>query len=298
MGRNYFLDKDALIDKNGNIYFVLTNYNPYGYIFAYLKYIYTGKGLWKGFDRNLKYYGIKNLLLSRQEFVYEPCFGATFPIKRLSEIRKHFTPEEKVNEIIRKSTNTNLEAIALDLISKINVKNLGITGSILLNIQHQKSDIDFVVYGDKDTDDFFNTFEGFDIDKDWILETSKNYNIPIELAKSLYNKKIRGIYRGVKYSVLFVDNKPWEYCREVCIKKGPIKISGEVYGDTRALYYPSTAYLFSNGKVFKIISYEGIYSSILYGRHKAEIYGMLMKCDENTIIIGDREIGGYVRSYM
>ncbi|AWR94363.1 nucleotidyltransferase domain-containing protein [Acidianus brierleyi] len=299
MGRNYFLDKDALIDKNDNIFFVLTNYNPYGYVFAYLKYIYTGKGLWKGFDRNLRYYGIRNLLQSRQEFIYEPCFGASFPIKRLSEVKKHLTPEDKIDEIIRKSSTSELDEIILDLISKIDVKNIGITGSILLNIQHSKSDIDFVIYGDKDTEDFFNTFEGFDIDKDWILETSKNYNIPVELAKSLYNKKTRGIYKGIKYSILFVDNKPWQYCKDICIKEGPIKISGDIYGDVRALYYPSTAFLFSNKKTFKILSYEGIYNTVLYGNHKVEIYGMLMECNEdNTIIVGDREIGGYIRPYM
>ncbi|WP_252897042.1 hypothetical protein [Metallosphaera hakonensis] len=65
------MDKDAFSDKDGNFGFVITNQNPPGYLFGYIKYTFTGTGLWKGYDRILKYYGVHNLMRSPQTFSME-----------------------------------------------------------------------------------------------------------------------------------------------------------------------------------------------------------------------------------
>lgn len=302
MGRHYFLDKDAIRDKNDNIYFVFTNYNPPGYVFAYIKYVYTGKGIWKGYERVFKYYGVKNLLKLNQKFNYEPCYDVSFPIVNISEIKKHYRPEEKFDEILRNPHNTDVENVLLEIISRINLGlKIGIGGSILLGIHHKRSDIDFIIYGRRDIEEFINNFEGFEEDKDWVFETANNYSLPIDIVRSLYTKKIRGTYKSIKYSFLFVDDKPWKYCDRICKRVKEVEIDGEVESnDINALLYPSIVTFHSGNETYKVISYEGIFNYLLYKGGKVKVKGMLMSCknDEKAIIIGDREIGGYVRPHM
>ncbi|AWR97314.1 nucleotidyltransferase [Acidianus sulfidivorans JP7] len=304
MGRSYFLDKDLIIDKDDNIFTIITNYNPPGYVFAYLKYKYEGNGLWKGYNRILKYYGVKNLMQisNTQEFLYEPCYDVKYPVLRTSKVKYHYKPEEKLTEIISKSHYTELEITMLDLLSKLEINlKIGIGGSLLLGIFHSKSDIDFIIYGKKSILDFINNFEGFEPDKEWIYETSRNYSLDLDLVKSIYTKKTRGIYRNIKYSFLFVDDVPWKYCETVCHKMKEIEIEGIIEGGSpNALIYPSSALLHSSNKVYKVVSYEGIFNYVMYLGGKVKVKGMLMKCEdeEDVIIIGDREVGGYIRPIL
>ncbi|MBB5253202.1 nucleotidyltransferase [Sulfurisphaera ohwakuensis] len=305
MGRDYFLDKDLIISKDNNIYVVYSNINPFGYIYAYLKYIYTGKGIWKGYERVLRYYGVHNLLKVNQEYIYEPCYDVSFPILRKSMIVKHLKPEEKMRKIIRKSEN-KLESLALEIYDYVNIKNIGITGSLLAGISHENSDIDFVIYGIKDTIDFLESFQGFDEDKDWISETIKNYDISLNLAKDLYDRRVRGMYKGIKYSFLFVNDKVEKYCNIVCKRIGEGEIIANIDDKFNSLFYPSVVTL-SNVSIIKgssapqlLVSYEGIYSMLLYKSNRVYVKGMLMRCEDGEVkmIIGDRDVKGYIRRIL
>ena len=305
MGRDYFLDKDLIIDKDLNIYVVYSNINSYGYVYAYLKYIYTGKGLWRGYERVLKSYGVHNLMKIPQKFIYEPCYDVSFPIISRSAIYKHLKPEHKLKQIISRASN-RLEEIAVEIYEKIGIKDMGITGSLLADISHEKSDIDFVIYGEKNAIDFMSSFKGFERDEEWIYETEKNYKIPLEIAKELYDVRIRGVYKGAKYSFLFVNPYPQKYCDKVCKRVGEGEIVADVYDNSKSLFYPSVV-LLSNVSVIKgeykpkvLVSYEGIYSTLLYKAKRIFAYGMVMKCDDGEvrIVIGDRDVKGYVKKVL
>lgn len=305
MGRDYFLDKDLIIGRDSNIYMVYSNINPFGYVYAYVKYIYSGKGLWKGYERVFKFYGVHNLVRLRQEFLYEPCYDVSFPIILLSNVYKHLKPEEKIKEIISRPKN-RLEEIAIEIYEKINIRDLGITGSILADISHKNSDIDFVIYGERNANDFMNSFYGFERDYNWVIEAQDNYNLALEIAKDLYDVRVRGIYKGVKYSFLFVDPFPQKYCDKVCKRKGEGEIIADIYDNSKALFYPSVVTL-SNVSVLKgdyrpkvLFSYEGIYSTLLYSSRRILSRGMIMECDdgETRIIIGDRNVKGYIKRIL
>lgn len=296
--RDYFLDRDLVISKDGSIYSVFTNYDMPGYIFAYLKYVYTGSGLWRGYERVFRAYGVHNLIKLSQDFVYEPCYDASFPIILKSNIKEHLRPEDKLREILSKSVNNNLELILLDFIEKyIGTSNVGIGGSLLAGISHEKSDIDIIVYGHKKALDYLESFPGFEVDKEWILEANSNYGI--DFADLLYDNRRRGIYKGRKISVLFVDDKPWRYCEHLCRKRGRARIRAKVFGDYEALIYPAKAYVstvIEGEKVNAILSYEGLYSSALFGEKEVIAEGMMMECDDgNYILVGDRDVRGFVK---
>lgn len=236
------------------------------------------------------------MLNTSQNFLFEPCYDVTFPVLLKSEITIHLKPEIKVREILNHTYN-ELEYRAIEILEKIGTNNTGITGSLLAGISHKSSDIDIILYGCKKTIDYIENPIYFEEDKDWIRDTISNYNLDLELAKRLYDKRRRGVYKGTKVSILFNSGISEKYCKKACRKIGSIKVRGVVSGDCNALFYPSTSYLYdSSPRIDLVVSYEGIYSSLLYGERKVEIYGMLMECeDEKIVIIGDREIGGYVR---
>lgn len=305
MGRDYFLDKDIIISKDFNVYMVYSNINSYGYVYAYLKYIYTGKGLWKGYERVFKFYGVHNLMSISQSFLYEPCYDVSFPIILRSVVHKHLKPECKLKHIISR-TNNRLEEIAVEIYENIGIENMGITGSLLAGISHQKSDIDFVIYGTKNSMDFMSSFKGFVKDNEWIYETQKNYKISIDVAKELYDVRVRGVYKGIKYSFLFVNPFPQKYCDKVCKRVGEGEIIGDIDDNSSSLFYPSIVSL-SNVSSVKgghlprvLVSYEGIYSTLLYKAKRIFAHGMLMKCDDGEIriVIGDRDVRGYVKKIL
>ena len=302
MGRDYFLDKDIVIDREGNIYMVYSNVNPYGYIYAMLKYVYTGKGLWRGYERALKYYGVHNVLKLNQEFLLEPCQGVSFPVLRTSQISKHLKPEEKTLEII-KHPNSKQHLAFLKIYEALNVSSVGVTGSLLADIYHENSDVDIVVYGCKEALDVMNNFSGFEEDSEWVIETVRNYKLPLDIVKSLYDKRTRGIVDGVKYSILFVNPRPQRPCEEVCKRVGEVTIEADIESCCEALFYPSKVYLHnvrssSSIKPELLISYEGIYSTLLFKAKRIEAKGMLVQCDRPIIVIGDRDVPGYVRRIL
>ncbi len=294
MGREYFLDKDAIIDRQGNIGFVFTNQNPPGYVFGYTKYIYTGRGLWRGYERVLKYYGVHNLVDSPQKFSVEPCYGVEFPVISLSQVRKRLYPEEGFRKILSNERKVDLAPL-FSLLDKIPNIRLGITGSYLIGIEHANSDVDMVIYGCKDAYDFLSTFQGGSPDKEWVADTARNYSLEIEEVKSLYDVRTRGIYRGMKYSFLFVDDKPHPYCRDVCFPVREVTIQGEIQGDCRSLFYPAVAELYSRD-YYEIVSWEGIYSMALFKGGLARIRGLEMNCSgRRVILVGDRRVKGSIR---
>ncbi|EZQ03829.1 DNA polymerase [Candidatus Acidianus copahuensis] len=295
MGRSYFLDKDIVIDRDNNVYLVYTNFNPPGYIFALKKYIFSGKGLWKGYERNLKQYGAINLAQSSQDFNEEPCYGASFPILLKSRILIHLKPEEFARELLKRSPRDGIEEKIIQIYGDLGILNFGVTGSVLIGIQHKDSDIDIVIYGSKSAEEFISNFEGYEPDTSWPIQASKDYSIPIDMAKKIYDKRTRGIFRGIKYSFLFVDEKPRKYCEKVCTPLGEFRDTGDLEGDVNALFYPSIASFTSTNIEAKIVSYEGIYNIIMYGKRKVKVKGVLMKCDEEySILVGDKKIGGYI----
>ncbi|WP_240938732.1 hypothetical protein [Metallosphaera hakonensis] len=289
------MDKDAFSDKDGNFGFVITNQNPPGYLFGYIKYTFTGTGLWKGYDRILKYYGVHNLMRSPQTFSMEPCYGVEFPVIYRSQIRRHILPEDVFEKVITNEKKINQSDTLFSLLDKVPNSRLGVTGSILLGIQHERSDIDLVIYGCKAAEDFMGSFKGGQPDPDWIAETSKNYSLDVSVVKGLYDIRTRGVYRSIKYSFSFVDDRPHPYCRDVCEVKEEVEVEGELEGDCNSLFYPSIAYLYARD-FYEIVSWEGIFSTALYKSKRVRIKGVRMECSKRQVIlIGDRRTRGFVQ---
>lgn len=301
-----FLDKDGIMDLNGNLYIVVGNNHPEGGVISYVKYVKTTEDSpWRDYKRVVKKYGVNNILNLDQKYIYDPCQGVTLPYIPLAEVRMHYNPVDSLHRVLR-SPRDKLEADVVKLVDGIGIsKGLGVTGSLMFGIQHHHSDIDFIIYGCKRALDFLETFEGFEADNDWLSEASSTYNLAD--PRYFYDKRRRGVYMGRKFSFSFVDTRAGRFCKDVCKNVGYIEAEvfiepnqcGSLFNPIRVEVKESTTLLGDRTLIDYVTSYEGIYSVPLFRGGKMIVGGLLRTCDgHNEILIGDRKVGGFVKGVL
>ena len=86
-------------------------------------------------------------------YTFNPYYQRMLPIIPWSRVRKHYTPQQTVTELL---TANNLAGLRLKVlhflkyvaeIADVPLEKLGISGSIMLGLEDEGSDIDLVVYG-------------------------------------------------------------------------------------------------------------------------------------------------------
>jgi len=173
--KTLLLDGDTLLTREGFIFNVFGYEHPKDRVFAFLKYIPSElKDLfnirllerrWKlngiEFIRAEKLYTAENyrtltniLKDNFPDYVYFcPFRGKEVISVPLSLIKRVFTPKGCLQTLLRKGNRDRLQEAALDLItliscaSNVPFEDLGLHGSIALNMHSDESDIDIVVYG-------------------------------------------------------------------------------------------------------------------------------------------------------
>ncbi|WP_455277597.1 hypothetical protein, partial [[Eubacterium] cellulosolvens] len=163
MPKRTFRDRDHLLTRDGLYFTVVGNIHPQDRIISYLKYFpKLSKESKNNLIRTIKQYDVPNLIESIKivEKNYPHYlnrlenYDFNFPSVPISDIKKHFVPEEKLSDMFDSSYLDSLSQKASDLTkllskeSGVSIINFGITGSILLGIHDPNfSDIDITVYG-------------------------------------------------------------------------------------------------------------------------------------------------------
>ncbi|MCS7139725.1 MAG: nucleotidyltransferase domain-containing protein [Candidatus Nezhaarchaeota archaeon] len=159
-----FRDRDYIETLEGLFFTVVGNVHPRDSVIAYLKYIPSPEGEWgsgnRRFKRALPYYTVP-MLLDTISYLkqYSPYYvkfleelGVEMSTVSTNRIREHYKPEERLQKIIEKPRD-QLEGMVAELAKLITdeagvfMSDLGVTGSILINIHRPFSDIDLVIYG-------------------------------------------------------------------------------------------------------------------------------------------------------
>lgn len=322
-------DHDVVEDFLGRFYVVVGNLHPPNRLVAYLKYvpttiktIWTRRDMW--YDRVLKTYGVRSLhryLRGLQEFSYDPVFNTYIPTVKISSIIRYYYPEVRLREIIS-SVNDELELAVVEFTDMlrsyagISVTCLGVTGSLLTKTHNvSTSDVDVVIYGCRPALDFIEHIDDFlkvRLDRIDLIKQSEVYGLdPRVLAKILPPYK-KFLINGKEVNVLFVDDTPPpRYGSKIYLSLGVIEAVVQVRSnDCRALMYPSIApvekvvniVLGNYGEdVVKhmeyIISYEGIYSYILFLGGTLVVRGILQVVLPDRyyqIMVGGIEEPGYI----
>jgi len=217
-------DHDFLETEDSWIFCVVGDIHPPKRFFSYLKYV-PGAGPWRrggrSFSRVFSDYSMNEfkkileyLKMTRPEFVkQDPVIGTEMSSVPIEFVKKHYNCLEGLRELIARGPRDKLEKLTITLVEEIcdhgglHEDDFGITGSILLQIHHERSDIDLIVYGRRE---FWKTIEilselgylGIRSREQALESMLKRYPITLSDASNLFDRiRYRGVYQGVEFSI-------------------------------------------------------------------------------------------------
>jgi hypothetical protein len=271
--------------------------SPEGLIPVIPKYVSCRESKWKrkklSFCRIISEYGpygISDAIKSSKiKMLYDPIYRIKMPYIKKEDIMIYNNPKDVFTENFIYSYKY-IESLPLfDLIKDLDIKQIGITGSYSLGMQYGESDIDLVIYGEKNVELIYNKF----INNTNIIECKNSFGGVI--IDDLCVPWRRGTYRGMAYSWTGVPNEIASHCdpikdyNKIII---PDKVENlNVYipnGQINGLLYPPCV-RDSNGRY--IISFEFNAGYLLYNGGHLSISGL---SNEKSIIIGTREFPGKI----
>ncbi|MEN3048031.1 MAG: nucleotidyltransferase domain-containing protein [Candidatus Caldarchaeales archaeon] len=262
-------DKDCFVTSEGWIFSVLGDVHPRDRVWAVLKYV-PGPGPWRSADgrtytRLLVEYSVRELLRTidfvrsvRPDYVHlDLSVGSEVIAPPLAEVTRVFRTKERALELLRSRESlpeNSLERRAVELIgwlseaSGVPEEGFGVTGSILLGIAHQGSDVDLIVHGESNSERVLNALaESGDerlrlgVGPEWASHLRSQLRVPREHAELLASRVVhKGEFSGTKFSVFGVRERPPHAYGEVqYTSKGIVETVVEVVDDSESLFTPA-----------------------------------------------------------
>jgi predicted nucleotidyltransferase len=336
-----YRDRDFLQTSEGYFFCTVGPAHPEDRVIAYLKYIPDPNGKWgrtnKRYRRVFRHYTMSDLLqtLSFVErfpeyMYYSSVWSVTMSAVPLSRVSAHFRPEEKMSQLVSMENRDILQQKAVDLAcliseeSGVPVGNLGVTGSILLDIHQNFSDIDLTVYGMtnsrlvkkaviqtyKEDRSPIRRFDARETEE-WCIEKTKRFPLTYGEARAIYERKWgRGLFKGTLFSVhpVKLEEEISEgYGDRIFKPEGMVEIEGTVSDASEADFLPSiyevTDVTIVKGNevedISEVASYEGLYGGIADEGQRILAYGKLekvvdkrLKKEYHRVLVGSREAQG------
>lgn len=336
-----FRDRDYLKTVEGYFFCTVGSTHPEDRAIAYLKYVPDPSGKWgrgnKRFRRALRYYTMPDLLETLKflenhpEYLYySSVMGIRMSAVPLNRVSAHFKPEEKLSKLIRMGEPDDLQRKVIDLVNMISDESgvplefFGVTGSILLDIHQNFSDMDIIIYGRKNSESVKETLKQIYNDQDfpiqrfddemireWCLSKARMYPLTYEEAAKIFKKRWnRGLFRGTTFSVHPVkleEENNEKYGDRIFKPEGMVKIEAVVSDASEADLLPSI-YEVEHIKVFdgpkvkdilEVASYEGLYGGIAEKGERIIAYGKLEEVTDrrfgrryHRVLVGSKEAKG------
>jgi predicted nucleotidyltransferase len=260
---------DLVKTKSNVVFDVKGLVHPEGKIIAFPRFIPAPNGARKGKGAAYgKVYSLSDRFKFLQEnhpdlIVFDQVFGETLCEVPVTEIDKHYKPEEKLASLRICKDLTALESKALKLAqtlqkeTKVPWNCIGISGSIMAGLTTEKSDVDPLVYGKEncqktyaalwrlfeDKDSGFRLYSRMEL-KELFDFRSKDTQMCFEdFVKVESRKAFQGKFMETDYFIRFV--KDWsevgEHYGDVCFKNsGYARITAKITDDSDSLFTPCT----------------------------------------------------------
>ncbi len=340
-----YRDRDFLQTVEGYFFCVIGPTHPEDRVIAYLKYVPDPDGKWgkagHRYRRVLRYYTMSDLLETLsfverlpQYMFHSSAWSVTMSAVPLGRISDHFKPEEKLSQLKTIERPDVLQRKAIDLIDLISeasgvpIENFGVTGSLLLDIHRDFSDIDLIVYGMANSSQVKEAVVqksnqkrspiqplGTRKAEEWCIEKTSKFPLTYKEARAMLERKWgRGLYRGTLFSVhpVKLEEDVFErYGDRVFKPEGMVEIKGIVSDDSEADFLPSVYKVeevtLLDGKkvgdIADVTSYEGLYGGIAGEGEWIRAYGKLEKVmdkrlgkEYHRVLVGSKEARG--RDYV
>ena len=246
---------DFIETSKGLVFDVKGLIHPPNRIIAFLRYFPDEKGERKrNSERYSKVYSLSKryaLLAKRfpQYLVYDPVFDETLCEVPVDDVKKHYKPAQKLQELRSSSSPDKLENLTLQL-TKLLKENanipwnaIGISGSIMARLHKPSSDIDIIIYGSKNCRKVYSTMRNLLGEKQGPFKPytredlkalfdfrSKDTVVCFEdFVRSESRKVLQGKFMGTDYFIRFV--KDWS---EIDEKYGDVQYVNVGYARVKA----------------------------------------------------------------
>lgn len=279
-----FREGDFLQIEDGTILEVKGLLHPPERVVAFIRYMPDPKG-----DRKLdgkhyrKVYSIEEryrILKERypQFLIYDYVFNEYLPEIDHSSIIYSYFPERKLNMLRKKTRLDRIERQAVlfsDILkreAKIPWRSIGITGSLLVGLYTDKSDIDSIVYGTKNclrvrdtmknllsSKRYFSSYGMEDLKKLYEFRV-KDTMMPFEdFVRHEIRKSFQGIFDDRDFFIRYVrdwDEVKEKYGEVIYKPEGYAKIRAKIIDDSESIFTPC---------IYKVADIEFIEGQRLHG---------------------------------
>lgn len=253
--------------KNGVIFDVKGLVHPPNCIIAFPRFIPSPQGT----RRNLnKAYGKVYSFSDRFKFleqnmpeliVHDPVFDETLCEVPISMVEEQYDPIRKLGLLRTTKKLSMLEQRAVQLAEELKEaagipwSTIGISGSVLVSLATEKSDIDPVIYGSencrkayealetllKDNASAFKPYSPRELRALFDFRSKDTFMSFEDFARVEQRKAFQGMYAGTEYFIRFV--KDWndiiEQYGDICYRNsGYTKITATIADDSEALFTP------------------------------------------------------------
>ncbi len=242
--------------KLGNIIFYAKGVeHPPGKVIAYPKYVPDERGE----RRNRRGERFRKLATQHEQLrylksccdeylVYDPHIGREVPEIPLSSFDEVYDPIKRARELL--ASSQGMEKDAAQMITDLGLSDIGVSGSILVRLHNESSDIDLVVYGEENGRRVYENLrkrieEGIEYRRysevdSRVLYERRARETPLswdDFIKQEKRRVLEGYYREREYSIRLVKlGEP--YGSKVVRRNGKARLVLEVTDDEESIFTP------------------------------------------------------------
>ena len=258
---------DFLETREGLIFDVKGLVHPPRKIIAYLRYFEDPLGTRRrGGKKYSKVYSLSDReRILREKFppylFYDPVFGENMQGVPHTQVSKLYQPAEKVSCLLSKDDLDPLESLAVEFVeivhdaASVRFSKLGISGSILVDLHTEDSDIDIIVYGRENCIRAYealgtlmqekcspvSAYSTEDL-KALYAFRSKDTWMPLEdFIKVERRKSSQGKFKGKDFFVRFIldwDEVNEKYGDRLYSRAGYTRIKAKIEDDSESMFTP------------------------------------------------------------
>jgi len=261
------IEGDYIETKKGNLYFDVKGLlHPDDKKIAFLRFFPDPKGdRVKNGKKFSKIYDIdKRYSFLRENFPEYLFFSKELDIEiqgiKNEDIKKIYSPIEYLKELFNKTNLIPIEEHSLNLCElfikegAVHKDSIGITGSSMIGLNNQDSDIDLIIYGTEQSLEFQNRIKDiFSTSKEcrqYTFEEYKNHYYNrfngssitfVEFLKSEKKKLHQGQYKNIDFFIRYIKSpKDWQgnFYDFLYKNYGRIKLKAEIIDSTYSIFTP------------------------------------------------------------